>query len=415
MSSRSQCASSSASTAVSTPVNTAQRRRFRAIVAILIVGAALTAVAILQIVMAQRISPGVTVAGVDLGGLSAEAAAETLGSDLWPRISLVQLKTGEKKPLTLSLEQLGISLDATATAAAAAERGRHELPFGLRACGCPGVGETWSPFSGSMRRARAGSGGRARAARCIAAGRTADDRGEGCRGRSQQRRACRRCDRAYPRDHGQRDGRVRVRRVLFPCAVSPDVDTSVAESRAGAAAPISRGPSSCVMPGVDPSHGEHQWPACSSVNLGANADALPLRSATTAPVPSCGPPSWAERPPLERRASSSTPRAASPSRRAEDGESSTWSSSRISTPPRVSGGRRTVVVATTSAGAQALQRRCAQHGPVFARVSVHDLLRPEEQGACRQHRARRQARRRHRDRSGAHVLAERRDGPAHGE
>jgi vancomycin resistance protein YoaR len=120
-------------------VSTTPRRHLRETIAILVVGAALAVFVVLQIAMAGRISQGVTVAGIDLGGLSAAAAEETLRSDLWPRISLVQLETGEKEPLTLSLARLGVSLDATATAAAAAQRGRHELPLGL---------SVWLPGSG---------------------------------------------------------------------------------------------------------------------------------------------------------------------------------------------------------------------------------------------------------------------------
>ena len=141
----SQCASSSASTPGSPPVKIAQHRRLRATIAILIVGAALAVFVITQIVMAGQISPGVTVAGIDLGGLNAETAAETLESGLWPRISLVQLETGEQEPLTLSLTQLGISLDTTATAAAAARQGRHELPLGLSAW-LPGSGGDVAPI-----------------------------------------------------------------------------------------------------------------------------------------------------------------------------------------------------------------------------------------------------------------------------
>jgi vancomycin resistance protein YoaR len=107
------------------------RRRLWAAVAILIAGAALAAFTVLQVAMAERISPGVTVAGIDVGGLSAEAAGRTLGSELWPRISFVQLEIGEEEPLTISLAQLGMSLDATGTAAAAAQQGRHKLPLGL--------------------------------------------------------------------------------------------------------------------------------------------------------------------------------------------------------------------------------------------------------------------------------------------
>jgi vancomycin resistance protein YoaR len=102
-------------------------------IAALIVATALVAFVVLQVVTLDRISEGVSVAGIDLSGLSAAEARETLKNDLWPRISLVQLETGEKEPLTLSLQQLGFSLDATATAAAAVERGRLELPLGLSA------------------------------------------------------------------------------------------------------------------------------------------------------------------------------------------------------------------------------------------------------------------------------------------
>ena len=94
----------------------------------------------LQVVMHGRIGDGVTVAGVALQGQSATEARATLQRDLAARTSVVRLQTGHKEPLTLTLAQLGVSLDARATAAAAYARGRHELPLGL---------EVWLPGGGA--------------------------------------------------------------------------------------------------------------------------------------------------------------------------------------------------------------------------------------------------------------------------
>ena len=93
----------------------------------------------LQAVMQGRIGEGVSVAGIALQGQSTAAARTTLERDLAPRTSVIRLQTGKKEPLTLTLDQLGISLDAEATAAAARARGRHELPLGL---------EVWLPGGG---------------------------------------------------------------------------------------------------------------------------------------------------------------------------------------------------------------------------------------------------------------------------
>ena len=93
----------------------------------------------LQLVVRERIGDGVTVAGLELQGLSAASAREALARDLVPRVSALQLQTGAGEPLTLTLAQLGMSVDVTATAQAALARGRQRLPLGL---------EVWLPGGG---------------------------------------------------------------------------------------------------------------------------------------------------------------------------------------------------------------------------------------------------------------------------
>ena len=86
----------------------------------------------LQLVMRDRITDGVTIAGLSVGGQTAATAKDTLTRDLLPRVSAVQLQTGAGEPLTLTLAQLGMSVDVTATAQTALERGRYGLPLGLQ-------------------------------------------------------------------------------------------------------------------------------------------------------------------------------------------------------------------------------------------------------------------------------------------
>src|SRR5450830_1851345 len=105
----------------------------------------------LQLVVRDRIGDGVTVAGLELQGRSAASARETLARDLVPRVSAVQLQTGAHEPLTLTLAQLGMSVDVTATAHAALARGRHRLALGLQVW-LPGGGggglQVWLPGGG---------------------------------------------------------------------------------------------------------------------------------------------------------------------------------------------------------------------------------------------------------------------------
>ena len=98
----------------------------------------------LQLVMRDRIGDGVTVASLDVGGQTAAAARDTLARDLVPRVSTVQLQTGADEPLMLTLAQLGMSVDTTATAQAALARSRYRLPLGLQVW-LPGGGGDVSP------------------------------------------------------------------------------------------------------------------------------------------------------------------------------------------------------------------------------------------------------------------------------
>jgi len=93
----------------------------------------------LQLVVRDRIGDGVTVAGLELQGQSVASARETLARELVPRVSAVQLQTDGGEPLTLTLAQLGMSVDTTATARAALARGRQRLPLGL---------DVWLPGGG---------------------------------------------------------------------------------------------------------------------------------------------------------------------------------------------------------------------------------------------------------------------------
>ncbi len=99
------------------------RRRFGAFLALFAALVALTVLGIIQVVTNDSIAPGVKVAGVDVGGRSVSEAADTLRRELWPVIGTVRLHRTGKEPVTLALADLGITLDAPATAAAARQLG----------------------------------------------------------------------------------------------------------------------------------------------------------------------------------------------------------------------------------------------------------------------------------------------------
>ena len=98
----------------------------------------LAAFVAVQIAIAGRVGPGVEVAGVALGDLSVADAEDRLQSELVPAVSGDTLRT-DGEPLVLTLGGFGLSVDVPATARAARDQGRHDLPFGL---------SMWLPFGG---------------------------------------------------------------------------------------------------------------------------------------------------------------------------------------------------------------------------------------------------------------------------
>lgn len=107
--------------------------------AVLILLVLLAGFVALQVAMHDRIGDGVSVAGVSLSGLTRTQASVRLEQELIPRVDSADLRTTSGKRLTLSLAQLGMSVDARATAQAAWERGRRALPL---------LGRVWLPGGG---------------------------------------------------------------------------------------------------------------------------------------------------------------------------------------------------------------------------------------------------------------------------
>jgi vancomycin resistance protein YoaR len=107
------------------------RRHVWLATALLIVALAVAGFVAVQALTWGRVGDNVSVAGVPMGGLDDAAATAAVASQVAPRIGTVQLDTGGDEPLSLTLRQLGITLDAGATAAAAMDAGRRDLPLGL--------------------------------------------------------------------------------------------------------------------------------------------------------------------------------------------------------------------------------------------------------------------------------------------
>ena len=123
------------------------RRHRWAILGVAVALAVMLAFTAWQISQWGRVVNGVEVAGVAVGGLTAEEAAGKLRRELWPRISTAQLDAGGEEPLPMQLAQLGIALDAEGSAQAALAAARRELPFGLHVWLPGGGGEVTPLFS----------------------------------------------------------------------------------------------------------------------------------------------------------------------------------------------------------------------------------------------------------------------------
>lgn len=114
------------------PFGSWYRRHVWVATALLIVVVLAAGFVALQTLTWGKVGDGVTVAGVELGGLHDAAAVAAVTSQVQPKVGTVRLDAAGDGPLTLTLTQLGITLDAGATAAAAMDVGRRALPLGLR-------------------------------------------------------------------------------------------------------------------------------------------------------------------------------------------------------------------------------------------------------------------------------------------
>jgi len=107
------------------------RRHAWLVTTLLIVVLLLAGFAAMQAVTWGRVGEGVTVAGVSFAGLDEQAAAVRVREQVTPQLDAVRLEAGQEEPLVLTLEQLGISVDAAATAGDVYAAGRRRLPLGL--------------------------------------------------------------------------------------------------------------------------------------------------------------------------------------------------------------------------------------------------------------------------------------------
>jgi len=84
----------------------------------------------LQLAVRGKVGRGVRASGIGLQGQTLDQATATLERKLAPRLATATLQTGAGAPLSVALTDLGMRLDARATAEAALARGRHRLPGG---------------------------------------------------------------------------------------------------------------------------------------------------------------------------------------------------------------------------------------------------------------------------------------------
>ena len=79
-----------------------------------------------------KVGDGASVAGVPLQGMDEKAAAAAVREVAAPRLDTVTLAAGQDTPVNMTLSQLGMSVDAAATARDAYAVGRHKLPLGVK-------------------------------------------------------------------------------------------------------------------------------------------------------------------------------------------------------------------------------------------------------------------------------------------
>ena len=201
------------------------------VLAILLVG-----FAALQLSVRGKVGRGVRVAGISLQGQTLEQATATLERRLAPPLETATLQTGAGAPLSVALTDLGMRLDARATANAALARGRHRLPGGV-VVWLPGGGEEVAPvlvvraaaFSAGLATIKAAADTAPRDARLTFAG-GAVKVAPSADGRTVDALALERAISASVAAGRPFSGAVPM------MAAAPRVSTAMAQSRAGAAA-----------------------------------------------------------------------------------------------------------------------------------------------------------------------------------
>jgi vancomycin resistance protein YoaR len=230
----------------------------------------------LQAVTWGRVGDGVSVAGVSLQGLSRSEAAGAVAAQVEERLGTVRLETGEAEPLTLSLAQLGISVDADATARRAVAAGRRDLPLGLNVW-LPGASQEIAPvvrvdataYAEGLEAVRAQTDVEARDARLRLSGERAT---------------------VVPAEEGREVDAIALERAILAAlaagrgyagpvptkAVAPEVSTVDAEARASAAATYLARPITLRYRAKEVVLSPKEMADMLTVNTGDDADAYPL-------------------------------------------------------------------------------------------------------------------------------------------
>jgi len=252
------------------------RRHVWAATALLIVVLVVAGFVTLQALTRDRVGDGVSVAGVSLGGLDEAATASAITSEVEPKVTAVRLDAGGAEPLNLTLDQLGITVDADATAAAAIKAGRRDLPLGLSVW-LPGGASEVAPvvrvdataYTKGLEAVRAGTDAPARDARLKLAG---------------ERLA------VVPAQEGREVDAVALERAILGAVaagrsyvgpvptkvVAPEVSTVDAEARASAAAQYLARPVTLRYRAKEVALTPAQMADMLSVNKGDDADQYPL-------------------------------------------------------------------------------------------------------------------------------------------
>jgi vancomycin resistance protein YoaR len=252
------------------------RRHAWAATALLIVAVAIAGFIALQAVTWGRVGDGVSVAGVSLQGLNRSEAAGAVVAQVEERLGTVRLETGEAEPLTLSLAQLGISVDADATARRAVAAGRRDLPLGLNVW-LPGASQEIAPvvrvdataYAEGLEAVRAQTDVEARDARLRLSGERAT---------------------VVPAEEGREVDAIALERAILAAlaagrgyagpvptkAVAPEVSTVDAEARASAAATYLARPITLRYRAKEVVLSPKEMADMLTVNTGDDADAYPL-------------------------------------------------------------------------------------------------------------------------------------------